>query len=388
MHELTKSQFMDYLVCPAYCWMKVNQPDKFAKISSELGVDSQDFTEQAKQFGKEIDQKAQLLFEDGHKIETDQSSQSIEDTEEAIKSGHQILYQAGFGNSSFLIRADIVKRLSEDSDQWILYEVKSSTKVKKEHIIDLAFQKIICQKVDIQIADTRVILLNKDYRLGQVAVEDTLDTFFIRDENDDQLGVSVNGQVQELIDGTSKYLDVPIETKIDQAKATLDSAKKPDCFCRFKPKSQHSPIFKHFNPNVPDYSIYNLSRVTQKKIAILLENGINDVETLSQSNVEPYKFSPVQKKQVELYPDKTEINKIAIAAELESLQFPLYFLDYETISTPVPVFKNSGPYWHLPFLYSIHVDSNQSLEVRIETFRLSARRSQSKEIRESSCKPN
>ena len=339
MHELTKSQFMDYLVCPAYCWLKVNQKAEFDKVSSNSKAGSGDFADQSRKFGQEIDKKAQLLFDQAVTIEAEDSGQAIQETQQAIESGALVLYQAGFGNSQFLIRADVVKRLSKDSNQWILYEVKSSTKQKKEHFIDLAFQKIVCQKVGYDIVDTRLILLNKEYRLSHSPVDDSLDTFFLKDKEDGQIGVSVNDQVAQLIDGTSKYLDESIEVVINQAKSTLNSSQRQTCRCRFKTKAQHCPTFAHFNPNQPPYSIYDLSRINQKKIIALLDADLVDIEHLQGIDLTDYKLSLNQTKQIELYPDLEDINQIAIADELNRLQLPLYFLDYETISLPVPVFK-------------------------------------------------
>ena len=368
MHELTKSQFMDYLVCPAYCWMKVNQQTKFLDVCKNLGIGSEDFAEQVRRFGREIDGKAQLLFEQGVKIETEESHQAIQETEEAIQSGAEVVYQAGFGNNSFLIRADIIRRHPDNSDQWTLYEVKSSTRAKKEHYIDLAFQKVVCQAIGYRIADVRLILLDKNYRLGQDGAQDSIEDLFVKDEVDGQLGLSVDHLVEELIDGDSKHLEGSVESRMNQAKSALDSPDKQECNCRFKPKSKHCPTFFHFNPNVPAYSIYNLSRVTQKKVEQLVEADLIDIKDLAEADIDPYKFSPVQKKQLELYPDRVEVNKAAIESEFSQLKFPLYFLDYETVSTPIPVFKNSGPYWHLPFLYSIHIDSKQVLEGDLEHF--------------------
>jgi hypothetical protein len=34
---------------------------------------------------------------------------------------------------------------------------------------------------------------------------------------------------------------------------------------------------------------------------------------------------------------------------------PCYFLDYETVQTPVPLFRDTWPYQQVPFQYSVHV---------------------------------
>lgn len=44
-----------------------------------------------------------------------------------------------------------------------------------------------------------------------------------------------------------------------------------------------------------------------------------------------------------------------IQSELGSLQYPLYFLDYETFFPAVPLFDGYRPYQHAVFQYSVHV---------------------------------
>jgi hypothetical protein len=44
-----------------------------------------------------------------------------------------------------------------------------------------------------------------------------------------------------------------------------------------------------------------------------------------------------------------------IKNELAKLKFPLYFLDYETISTAIPMFDGTKPYQQVCFQYSLHV---------------------------------
>ena len=44
-----------------------------------------------------------------------------------------------------------------------------------------------------------------------------------------------------------------------------------------------------------------------------------------------------------------------LKTEFESLKFPLYFMDFETINPAIPRFSSMRPYDHLPFQWSVHV---------------------------------
>jgi hypothetical protein len=48
--------------------------------------------------------------------------------------------------------------------------------------------------------------------------------------------------------------------------------------------------------------------------------------------------------------DKTEINLF-----IETLRYPLYFLDFETFQEAIPSFDGQRPYMQIPFQYSLHI---------------------------------
>ena len=55
------------------------------------------------------------------------------------------------------------------------------------------------------------------------------------------------------------------------------------------------------------------------------------------------------------YTDSMQLNQF-----LDELQGPLYFLDFETIGSGVPLFDRTRPYQQIPFQYSLHVqDADQ-----------------------------
>ena len=52
---------------------------------------------------------------------------------------------------------------------------------------------------------------------------------------------------------------------------------------------------------------------------------------------------------------KPIIDPVAIKKELDSLEFPLYFFDYEGFVSAVPMFDGFGAYEQVPFQYSLHI---------------------------------
>lgn len=95
----------------------------------------------------------------------------------------------------------------------------------------------------------------------------------------------------------------------------------------------------------------------------LLNNGY-----LKLSDI-PYEWikSKNQKIQRECYDnDKVYINKEKIKAGLNSLKYPIYHLDFETLPCPVPRFKGEHPYYQSPFEFSLHIEKEPGVCDKLE----------------------
>jgi hypothetical protein len=155
----------------------------------------------------------------------------------------------------------------------------------------------------------------------------------------------VNDRISEI------YSD--IEAMTEDAIAYIHKVDEPKtCSCRTKTKSSHCPTFKYFNPDIPEYSIYNLTRVSSKKVNTLVDMEVYEIPDIPDD----FDLSEAQRNQVTAAKvGKPIINHEEIRKILNSLKFPLYFLDYETVSTAVPIFEGTWPYQQVPFQYSLHI---------------------------------
>lgn len=66
--------------------------------------------------------------------------------------------------------------------------------------------------------------------------------------------------------------------------------------------------------------------------------------------------------------DTTFIDKEAILDLINSLKYPLYFIDYETYSTPIPEIEKTRPYQQLPFQYSLHILNDKDAQPEHKEF--------------------
>ena len=60
----------------------------------------------------------------------------------------------------------------------------------------------------------------------------------------------------------------------------------------------------------------------------------------------------------------SEIHEDGIKEFLDTLTYPLYFLDFETFMPAIPLYDDSKPYEQIPFQYSLHYIESESGELK------------------------
>ena len=324
--NLSKSDFLKYQICPSYLWLWKHK-------RHVVPVDEEEDLKRRLEQGNEVERFARQLFSSAILVET-HGAQAKRDTERLIADGAKTIFQATvITDSGLLAMADVITFDAEEGN-WTLYEVKSTNSVKKEHIYDVAFQKVAFEEAGYRIGKTGVIHLNKDY----VRKPNIVPTEFL---------------VQtDFSDKVDEILPIIREQANDALKYITDTPEPKTCSCRLKSKSHHCPTFHLLNPDIPEYSVFNISRMNGKKLNSLIDNEIFHVHDVPDD----MKLSETQRNQVNAHKSgNTKINTKAIEEMLSELEFPLYFLDYETVSTAVPLYSGCKPYQQIPFQYSLHI---------------------------------
>jgi hypothetical protein len=145
-----------------------------------------------------------------------------------------------------------------------------------------------------------------------------------------------------------------VEEQMETAREYLNQDKEPvgNCNCLYKTRRNHCTTFQHSNSHVPAYSIHDISYISAKKIEILIEQGVLDINDIP----EEIELTDRQKNQITAHQrQKTIIDNPAIKEILDSLKFPLYFLDYEAYAPAIPMFNGYSPYKRVPFQFSLHI---------------------------------
>jgi len=254
------------------------------------------------------------------------------------------IYEAGFTKNNLLCFMDLMVK---EKGNWSAYEVKGSTSVKDTYLWDTAFQYHVIKSSGIDLEDISVVYLNNQYiRNGKL---DLNELFIIE---------SVKERILPL-------LPLVIE-HIAQMKAMLREEDVPSINIGPQCNKPYDCSFRgHCWKTIPDYSTFNISRLKEEKKFELYEKGIVEVADVPDD----YPLSESQQLQVAAEKSGNPfIDKHEIKLFVDSLNYPLYFLDFETFQSSVPLFDQSRPFQQICFQYSLHILEKPNGELQHKEF--------------------
>ena len=334
-YKLSKSTFIRGLQCEKSLYLY----KKHYKLKDPTSPSLQAVFDQGNQIGV----LSQSLFPGG--VDATPSShfrmmESVIKTKAFLESGESIIYEATFTYNEVLAALDI---LVKDKDGWKAYEVKSSTSVSETYVKDAAIQYYTIINSGIDLVDISVIHINNQYVLdGDLDINQLFTIESVKDKVLDYLP-RISNEVSRL----KNVIELDSAPNVD-----IGSHCSEPYDCDFK-----GTCWKH----IPEYSIFNISRLKTDKKFELYNQGIT---TLDQVDLSQTKLSENQILQIESEVEgKSYINKNEIGNFLHNLNYPLYYLDFETINPGVPKYQGLRPYQNSIFQYSLHVKQSEHSEL-------------------------
>ncbi len=317
---LTKSKYMNGLQCSKLLWISVNDKDRLPEVDE---AKQKLFDE-----GHIVGEYAKKLFPNGIDIEDEDFSKNLEETKKLLKE-NKILFEPAFLVDRLYSRADV---LEPTKNGWDIVEVKSSTEVKDVNIQDVAFQKYVYEKAGLKINKCFLLYINNKYvRQGDLDPKD----LFVKED----ISIKVAEEIKFVPKRVKEMLEVidskePVIKIGDFCNKPYECSIKEECWV-FLPKEN---------------SVFDLYR-GGKKSWELFEKGILAIKNI------PNNFDLGDKQQIQLECEKTRkihINEHAIKDFFKTLKYPLYFLDFETYQTAIPLYTGLKPYQNIPFQFSVH----------------------------------
>ena len=331
---LSKSRYLNGLQCPRLLWIATNEPERIP----EPDAATQHIFDQ----GHLVGELAKKLFPGGTDVPADDFMGNIAMTKELLQQ-RRPLFEAGVLSGQIYSRADILNPVNED--EWDIIEVKSSTSVKDINYHDVSFQKLCWEDAGLKIRKCFLACINNQYvRNGEI---DPQELFIIEDITDEVAAVSED--IRDRISDMLTVISSPACPEIDIG---------PHC------SDPYDCSLTECWDELPEHNVFTLY-YGGKKSHELYRSGILDIAHIPAG----YKLNDKQRIQCDCVRNgKPYTDKEAIRQFLDVLEYPLYYLDFETFGTAIPLFDGIRPYQNIPFQFSLHVQETPEGELNHYSF--------------------
>ncbi len=285
--------------------------------------------------GTEVGVLAQGLFPDGKLISEDYTNHSgaMASTQEALRaSTPSPLYEAAFAHDGVRIRVDLL--VPVERTRFDIMEVKSTSKVKEEHLYDVGIQWYVLRGSGIQIRHACVCHLNTTY-VYQGGAYDLSRLFRI---------VDVTGECEALLS------EVP--SLLAGMRHALDSLEPPDVSPgRHCIRPYLCEFYGHCHAGQSEHPTTQLPRAGESLLSSLKEAGIEDIRDIPRSFPG---LNALQRRVRDCVADNRFYLAPSLADQLRQLSRPVHFLDLEAFNPALPLYKGTRPYQVIPFQWSVH----------------------------------
>lgn len=324
---LSKSRFLAGLQCPLSLWYLCFKPELATPVSP--------FQQALFDTGHEVSLLATRRFESGVLIAEDylHHQEAVRKTHSAMADEDiKALFEPAFLEDDIRIRVDVLERA--ERSKWNLIEVKSTASVKEIHKFGVAVQYRVLRDAGLDIARVYLMHLNNQYVYG--GTELNLKGLFT------------------LFDLTAqaRSLQNEIDRKLKALKTMLGKAQPPNIapskhctspyLCRF---------WEHCTREMSENWVMNLHGITHKKIDQLEAAGVTTIDEIPET----FSLTQIQERQKQCIDFACDYISDKLASQLLDVEYPIHFLDFETVAPALPRYTGTRPFQTAPFQWSDHI---------------------------------
>jgi predicted RecB family nuclease len=329
---ISKSKYMAGVQCLKRLYWQVHEP--------ELGSVPDAPVVASMEQGGAVGRLARQLFAGGVEVSSRDPEQAIRTTRELIANPEvPAIFEAAFENGGVFVRVDILHRRRDG--RWRLIEVKSTADLKEQHLDDVAIQYRVVSRSGLDLASACLMHMNRNYVFDGGSI-DVRRLFKIR---------NLTRRVERLQPKLTFLLRSELRV--------LVMPKAPDI-----PPGLHctNPItcefFDRCNPPLPDDHIGYLPRLHASAAEELEDMGVETIHEIP----EDFLLTERQRRACTAVQTGDPWFSEDLGKEMESLRYPLCFMDFETVNPAIPRYQGMRPYDQLVFQFSVHVLREQGAE--------------------------
>ena len=285
--------------------------------------------------GHEVGRLATELYPGGILIEEDHfhHREAVHSTLAAMDNPDvRAIFEAAFLFDGVRIRVDILERLNNGG--WNMIEVKSSTSIKDVYLQDVAVQLYVLRASGLRVERTILMNINNQYIYDGNQLD--LEEFFVASDLTDQ----------------AEIMQEEVLLKLSEMKDMLGKDHGPG----IEPSRHcHNPyeceFLEYCTKDKPEYWVMNLSGITEAKLNELKAMGVDEIGDIPSS----FPLTWIQERIRKCVVDQKEYVSPGLEQELNDVQYPIHFLDFETVAPAIPRFAGTRPYEPIPFQWSDHI---------------------------------
>jgi len=321
-NRISKSKFVAGIQCLKRLYFQVHSP--------ELADEGQEarFVQ-----GQEVGLLAQKRFPKGVRVGFEGGIEAALATTATLIDDSSVpaIFEATFQHSGLLVRVDILQR--RPHGRWRLIEVKSSVSDKPHYLYDVAIQYHVLSPCGLDLSSAGLMHLNRDYR-------------FDGRQHDLEALFTIRDQMNRI-----KELDADLPSLLKAQREALTQANPPDIAPGSHCTDPHKcEFFSHCNPEPPDHHISFLPRLGVKQHQALVELGVSLIPEIPEG----FSLTKLQARmRASVTTGQTWVSP-TLVKEVSQLEYPLYFMDFESLNPAIPRFSGMWPYSQIPFQWSVH----------------------------------
>ena len=357
---LSKSKYCLLWQCPKLLWL-----DTYRKELKTEDASRDDRMET----GNEVGDLAMGLFGDFTEVTVLKAdgnpdiSAMIEKTKACMAAGVENICEASFSYGGLYCAVDILRK--QDSG-YAIYEVKSSTHEAEIYGVDIAYQKYVLEHCGVTVTGTYLVCINSDYVRGE------------------ELDIQQLFKIVDMTDWVEKESPM-LPHRLKLAEETLASKNEPVCdLGEHCDNPYRCAYWAYCTRHLPNPSVFDLYRLATRKKLEYYRKGLVSYQDL----LAVPKLNEKQKRQIRFHLSDcgAHIDKEGIRKFLDTLSYPLYFLDFETMQPVVPPYSGTKPYQQIPFQYSLHYIEMPGGELKHKEFLAESGPDPRRSIAESLCR--
>lgn len=327
--NLSKSRYCKGIQCPKILWLD--------KHKSEVRDDSI-LNQQILETGSRVGDLAMSYYGDYTEVPyNDDKSVMITETRQLLDAKKtEIICEASFSYNSNFCSVDILRVFDNRVE---IIEVKSSTEIKPIYYDDVAYQYYVLTSCGLNVTKVSIMHINNKYS---------------RDGSLDLLGLF------NIFDCTeeARSMKEEVATNISRFRKYATAEDEPATGIGTHCSNPYDCVYSTYCwSHLPEHSVFAVAGMRLNKKLKLYKKGIISFDQLLESGE---KLSDTALLQVvtQVYNRPPSIDKDSICSFLDTLSYPLYFLDFETFQEAIPPYTGLRPYMQIPFQYSLHIQES------------------------------